>query len=78
MSIYYITYEMWWLDGITDAVDINLGKFQEMVRDREAWYAAIHGVAKSQNMTEQLKNNIISHRHKIKEIEKIFLCDKNF
>ena len=35
-----------WLDGITDAVDINLGKLQEMVRDREAWHAVVHGVAK--------------------------------
>ena len=36
------------LDGITDAMDMNLGKLQKMVRDREAWRAAIHGVAKSQ------------------------------
>ena len=34
---------MRWLDDITDAVDMNLGKLQEMVRDREAWHAAIHG-----------------------------------
>ena len=39
---------MRWLYGITDSMDMNLGKFQEMVRDREAWRAAIHRVAKSQ------------------------------
>jgi len=39
---------MGWLDGITDAMDMNLGKLQEMVRNREAWRAALLGVAKSQ------------------------------
>ena len=36
-----------WLDGITDAMNMNLGKLQGMVRDREDWRAAVHGVAKS-------------------------------
>ena len=36
-----------WLDGIIDSINVNLGKIQEMVRDREAWCAAVHGVAKS-------------------------------
>ena len=40
------------LDGITDLMDMNLGKLQDMVRNREAWHAAVHGVAKSQTQLD--------------------------
>ena len=61
------------LDGITNVMDVNLGKLQEMVRNRQVWQAAVHGVAREFNATRQLNSMYFNHSFNFRTCDCLFL-----